>query len=153
MSLKAVWCAGCPRQLSKRSQNLFVEGRDGLALHFVGRIIDQIGVSEIRRYVLLNHEWVAPGLNAAIARPDLVSHTRQLAERIAARVKICLGQARLSASDIDAVFLTGGSVRLAHVRKAITKAVPSARIVEGDTFGAVGKGLTLEALRRYGPRD
>ena len=98
-------------------------------------------------------EWVAPGLNAAIARPDLVSHTRQLAERIAARIKICLAQARLSADDIDAVFLTGGSVRLAHVRKAITKAVPSARIVEGDTFGAVGKGLTLEALRRYGPRD
>src|SRR5260370_998120 len=98
-------------------------------------------------------EWVAPGLNDAIGRPDLVSHTGQLAERIAARIKICLAHARLSAHDIDAVFLTGGSVRLAHVRKAITKAVPSARIVEGDTFGAVGKGLTLEALRRYGPRD
>jgi hypothetical chaperone protein len=97
-------------------------------------------------------EWVAPGLNAAIGRPDLVGHTRQLAERIAARVKNCLAQARLTADDIDAVFLTGGSVRLAHVRKAITQAVPSARIVEGDTFGAVGKGLTIEALRRYGPR-
>ncbi len=23
--------------------------------------------------------------------------------------------------------------------------------LEGDIFGAVGKGLTLEALRRYGP--
>jgi hypothetical chaperone protein len=98
-------------------------------------------------------EWVAPGLSAAIGRPDLVSHTRQLAERIGARIKVCLAQAQLSASDIDAVFLTGGSVRLAHVRKAITKAAPSARIVEGDTFGAVGKGLTLEALLRYGPRD
>ena len=97
-------------------------------------------------------EWVAPGLNAAVGRPDLVGHTRQLAERIAARVKNCLAQAHLSAGDIDAVFLTGGSVRLAHVRKAITQAVPSARIVEGDTFGAVGKGLTIEALRRYGPR-
>jgi len=97
-------------------------------------------------------QWVAPGLAAAISRPDLVSHTKQLAERIAARIKLCLTQAQLSAADIDAVFLTGGSVRLAHVRKAITKAVPSARIVEGDIFGAVGKGLTLEALRRYGPR-
>jgi hypothetical chaperone protein len=96
-------------------------------------------------------QWVAPGLAAAISRPDLVSHTKQLAERIAARIRICLTQARLSAGDIDAVFLTGGSVRLAHVRKAITKAVPSARIVEGDIFGAVGNGLTLEALRRYGP--
>ena len=98
-------------------------------------------------------QWVAPGLSAAIGRPDLVNHTRQLAERIAARIKICLAQAQLSAEDIDAVFLTGGSVRLAHVRTAITKAVPSARVVEGDIFGAVGKGLTLEALRRYGPRD
>jgi hypothetical chaperone protein len=98
-------------------------------------------------------EWVMPGLNAAISRPDLVSHTKQLAERIAARIKNCLTQARLSAGDIDAVFLTGGSVQLAHVRNAIKKAVPQARLVEGDTFGAVGKGLTLEALRRYGPRE
>jgi len=103
-----------------------------------------------RRQAAIPLQWVAPGLNAAITRPELVSHTRQLAARIAARIELCLAQAQLSASDIDAVFLTGGSVRLAHVRKAIAKAVPSARIVEGDTFGAVGKGLTLEALRRYG---
>jgi hypothetical chaperone protein len=96
-------------------------------------------------------QWVEANLHAGMSRPDLVSHTRQLAERIAARIRICLKQAELPAADIDAVFLTGGSVKLAHVRKAITKAVPAARIVEGDIFGAVGKGLTLEALRRYGP--
>ena len=95
--------------------------------------------------------WVAPGLSAAIGQGDLVDHTKQLATRISARIKNCLGQAGLNADAIDAVFLTGGSVKLAHVRKAITRAVPSARIVEGDIFGAVGKGLTLEALRRYGP--
>jgi hypothetical chaperone protein len=106
-----------------------------------------------KRHADIPLEWVMPGLNAAISRPDLVSHTKQLAERIAARIKNCLTQARLSAGDIDAVFLTGGSVQLAHVRNAIKKAVPSARLVEGDTFGAVGKGLTLEALRRYGPRE
>jgi len=110
----------------------------------------KIALSE-KRQADIPLEWVAPGLGAAIGRPDLVSHTKQLADRIAARIKNCLTQARLAAGDIDAVFLTGGSVKLAHVRKAITKAVPSARIVEGDIFGAVGKGLTLEALRRYGP--
>jgi hypothetical chaperone protein len=112
----------------------------------------KIALSDTRR-ADIPLEWIAPGLRAAIGRPDLVSYTRQLAERIGARIKICLAQARLPAKDIDAVFLTGGSVRLAHVRKAITKAVPSVRIVEGDTFGAVGKGLALEALRRYGPRN
>jgi hypothetical chaperone protein len=98
-------------------------------------------------------EWVAPGLSAAINRPDLVNHTKQLADRISVRIKNCLVQAGLNADAIDSVFLTGGSVKLAHVHKAITKAVPSARIVEGDIFGAVGKGLTLEALRRYGPAN
>lgn len=95
-------------------------------------------------------EWVTPGLNAPVSRADLVSHTKQLAERIAARIKICLDQARLTATDIDAVFLTGGSVQLAHVRNAIMKSVPAAQIIEGDTFGAVGKGLTIEAAQRYG---
>ena len=76
-----------------------------------------------------------------------------MADRIAVRIKNCLVQAGLTPSAIDSVFLTGGSVKLAHVHKAITKAVPSARIVEGDIFGAVGKGLTLEALRRYGPAN
>jgi hypothetical chaperone protein len=110
----------------------------------------KIALSDARK-ASIPLQWVAPKLAVDIGRPDLVSHTKQLAERIAARIKLCLAQARLSAQDIDAVFLTGGSGKLAHVRKAIIKAVPSARVVEGDTFGAVGKGLTLEALRRYGP--
>jgi hypothetical protein len=46
-------------------------------------------------------QWVAPGLNAAIARPDLISHARLLSERIAARIKLCLAQARLSADDFE----------------------------------------------------
>jgi hypothetical chaperone protein len=41
-------------------------------------------------------------------------------------------------------------VQLAHVRKAIVQNLPAAQVIEGDTFGAVGKGLTIEAARRYG---
>ncbi|MEH2509199.1 putative chaperone protein [Nitrobacteraceae bacterium AZCC 1564] len=98
----------------------------------------------------ISFDWIKPGLNAAVSRADLVRHTKQLAERIGARIKICLEQARLAAGDIEAVFLTGGSVQLTHVRNAIMKVVPAAQIVEGDTFGAVGKGLTIEAAQRYG---
>jgi hypothetical chaperone protein len=96
-------------------------------------------------------DWIEPGLAAGVARKELVGHTQTLADRITARIEICLAQAGLSADAIDAVFLTGGSVQLAHVRKAITSAVPNARAIDGDTFGAVGKGLTIEAVRRYGP--
>jgi hypothetical chaperone protein len=96
-------------------------------------------------------DWIQPDLDIPVSRKELVSHTRQLTTRIGARIEICLDQAALNADQIDAVFLTGGSARLPHVRKAITAMAPSARIVDGDTFGAVGKGLTIEAERRYGP--
>lgn len=95
-------------------------------------------------------DWIERGLTAGVARGELVDYTGGLADRIAARIKICLDQAGLKADAIDAVFLTGGSVQLAHVRTAITAAVPHARAIDGDTFGAVGKGLTIEAHRRYG---
>jgi hypothetical chaperone protein len=95
-------------------------------------------------------DWIEKGLEAGVGRKDLVDHTQRLADRIEARIDICLKQAGLAGADIDAVFLTGGSVQLANVRKAITSKLPAARAIDGDTFGAVGKGLTIEAARRYG---
>ncbi len=89
-------------------------------------------------------------LDAELDRAGLEDHTATLARRIAQRVDICLAQAGLTASDIDAVFLTGGSTRLAHVRSAILACLPAARVVDGDTFGSVGTGLALEAGRRFG---
>jgi hypothetical chaperone protein len=97
--------------------------------------------------------WVEQGLSAGVKRADLVRTTQALADRIGERIRRCLKQAGLPASKIDTVFLTGGSVQLAHVRKAIRDVVPSARLIDGDTFGAVGKGLTIEAARRYGPAE
>ncbi len=95
-------------------------------------------------------EWVEAGLSVGVERETLYASTHTLATAIAARVSTCLAAAGLPAERIDAVFLTGGSTRLAHVRAAILAALPAARPVEGDTFGSVGMGLTLEAARRYG---
>ncbi|WP_029003573.1 Hsp70 family protein [Azorhizobium doebereinerae] len=97
----------------------------------------------------LDLQEVEAGLEAALDRDGLESHTATLAERIARRVDVCLQQAGVPAERIDAVFLTGGSTRLAHVRAAILACLPAARVVEGDTFGSVGTGLALEAARRF----
>ena len=91
--------------------------------------------------------WVEPALAADVDRPRLASHTDDLARRMAERIGRCLDQAGLSADRIDALFLTGGSTGLPHVRAALTACVPDARVVDGDTFGSVGLGLTLEAAR------
>ncbi|BAF90391.1 molecular chaperone [Azorhizobium caulinodans ORS 571] len=98
----------------------------------------------------LDLKEVESGLIAELDRGGLETHTATLAERVARRVGVCLEQAGLTADQIDAVFLTGGSTRLAHVRSAILAAVPNARVVDGDTFGSVGTGLALEARRRFG---
>ena len=90
------------------------------------------------------------GLAAVATHDDLVRHTEDLAARIAARVRGCLAAAGLGREAIGSLFLTGGSTGLAHVRAAIVAELPGARVVEGDTFGSVGTGLTLEAARRYG---
>jgi len=94
--------------------------------------------------------WAESGLEAPIRRDAFERHTYALAEKIRERIARCLITAGVAAERIDAVFLTGGSTRIPHVRQAILGAVPGALAVEGDTFGAVGAGLTIEAARRYG---
>lgn len=94
-------------------------------------------------------DWMEAGLSVGISRSELASGTSNLAAAVAQRVDTCLAQAGLNAQDIDALFLTGGSTRLAHVRAAITAQLPHARVADGDTFGSVGLGLTLDAARRF----
>ncbi len=94
-------------------------------------------------------DWLEAGLAVGLDRGDLVTGTANLAASIGARVDTCLAQAGISADRIDALFLTGGSTRLAHVRAAIAAKLPDAKIVEGDTFGSVGLGLTVDAGRRF----
>jgi hypothetical chaperone protein len=100
--------------------------------------------------VTMPFDWLEKGLSVHMDHGDLVRHTGDLAERIGARVQSCLTLAGVAATDIDAVFLTGGSTRLEHVRSAIFASVPDARVVNGNVFGSVGTGLAVEAARRYG---
>lgn len=100
--------------------------------------------------VTVPFDWLERGLSADIDHSELVRHTGELASRIGARVDACLDMAGVAAPDIDALFLTGGSTRLEHVRAAILASVPEARVVTGNVFGSVGTGLAVEAARRYG---
>lgn len=99
-------------------------------------------------YAEIELGWIEDGLAPAIGLATLETATATLAQRIAERVQRCLRQAGLEAAGIDAVFLTGGSTLLPHVRRSIVRELPAARVVDGDKFGSVGLGLTIDALRR-----
>ena len=90
------------------------------------------------------------GLRASVTAEELAHATDGLAAAIAARVRACIRAAGLAPGAIDALFLTGGSTLLPHLRARILAEAPEARVVEGDKFGSVGLGLTIEAGRRYG---
>jgi hypothetical chaperone protein len=94
-------------------------------------------------------DWLDVGFAVGMTQDDLARGTAGLASAIGARIQTCLDQAQLQPEKIDALFLTGGSTRLAHVRAAIAGGLPGTKLVEGDTFGSVGTGLTLEAGRRF----
>lgn len=98
----------------------------------------------------LDLDWIESDLAATITADLLRRATASLADAIGALSLACIRTAGLQPSDIDAVFLTGGSTLLRNVREAILAAVPDARTIEGDRFGSVGLGLTLESSARYG---
>jgi hypothetical chaperone protein len=71
-------------------------------------------------------------------------------ERIVATVQRLLGDARLQASDINTIFLTGGSSMVPALRAGILSLFPEARTAESDLLGSVGIGLALDARRKFG---
>jgi len=99
---------------------------------------------------LLALDWGDGDLALPVDVAGLNRATGALAARIGARIRDCLAEAGVAPDRIDAVFLTGGSTLLPQVRAAILAEAPGARVVEGNIFGSVGLGLTVEAQRRYG---
>mgnify|MGYP001028233297 CR=1 FL=1 len=70
-------------------------------------------------------------------------------ERVAVTVGQTIADAGVKASDITAVFLTGGSTAIPLARQRILGLVPQASVIEGDMFGSVGLGLALDAQRKF----
>ncbi|WP_372396726.1 Hsp70 family protein [Azospirillum sp. HJ39] len=125
-----------------------VEHRQGHALAMAVERT-KIALSD-REAAELALDWGDGKLALPVDRAALNRATGSLAARIGARIRDCLADAGVTADRIDAVFLTGGSTLLPQVRAAILAEAPDARVVEGNIFGSVGLGLTVEAQRRYG---
>jgi hypothetical chaperone protein len=70
-------------------------------------------------------------------------------ERVVATVRRLLDDARIKASDINTIFLTGGSSMVPALRSGILSLFPHARTAESDLLGSVGIGLALDARRKF----
>jgi hypothetical chaperone protein len=84
-----------------------------------------------------------------ITRAELEAVVADSLQRIRSRIDDVLEMACLTPDSVSAVFLTGGATRMPSVRKTVAAAVPTARLIEGDTFGSVATGLSLDAAKRF----
>jgi hypothetical chaperone protein len=94
--------------------------------------------------------WIEKNLSAVAQREAFEVFTQSLFDRLKTASADCVKHAGLTHDKITAVFFTGGTSSIPSVRRAILSNFEGALVVDGDKFGSVGLGLSIEAARRYG---
>lgn len=98
----------------------------------------------------LDLSFIEDELEAPILRETFNLVIHEDLEKILSTIKDTIKLAGVKFTDINSIFYTGGSSKIPIVRKEINMLFPQAEVIVGDVFGSVGKGLTLDAQRRYG---
>lgn len=92
---------------------------------------------------------VEAGLLLPLSERTAVDALRADLDRIIATAHETVAQAGLQATDIDALYLTGGSTGLRLLADGLAAGFPQARCFSGDRFASVATGLGLHARRLF----
>lgn len=93
--------------------------------------------------------FIEAGLEAAASRKDFEEAINAEILRLRLSLWNCLALADVDASEIDTIFMTGGSSRVPAIETLLREEFPDSDIRRGDDFLSVAVGLTLEAQSRY----
>ncbi|WP_090709618.1 MULTISPECIES: Hsp70 family protein [unclassified Beijerinckia] len=94
------------------------------------------------------HRFV-PDLRIALSRMGMAKAVAPGVTRIIEAISATLKDAGLKRDQIDTVFMTGGSSLMPAVQKEVSQLLQRDDLASGDMFGAVGRGLGLDARRRF----
>ena len=84
-------------------------------------------------------------LHAKLSLEDMRQHLAEALDAVLACAHNCVRRAGLRVSDLDAVYLTGGSSALRPFQEALRHSFAGVPLVEGDLFGGVAAGLACAA--------
>ena len=94
-------------------------------------------------------DFVEDGLDVTVDTAVLSAAVDAALAKITATALQAVADAGLTPADIDAVYFTGGSTRLAALRQTIAAAFPSSAQISGDAFASVARGLGAYAARVF----
>jgi hypothetical chaperone protein len=98
----------------------------------------------------LNLDYVEKDLSVKLQKTQFENDISVEKEKISKRIQECLLQANVNASQIQTLFLTGGTTSVPAIYLACKNELPCADIVEGDKLGSVGIGLSIDAATKFG---
>lgn len=117
-------------------------------------ILDAVEMSKQRLSDVLETSldlaFIEDDLNVTMQRSTLNAVIDEQLQHIIDTVRATVKMAKVKPPDIEAIFYTGGSTKIPIIREQITSLFPQAEVVQGDAFGSVGMGLTIDASRKYG---
>lgn len=99
----------------------------------------------------LDLNFIEEGLSLIIDDATLNTEIAELLANILQTIHATVKIANVNTADITAIFYTGGSTKIPIIRKEINAIFPQAAVIQGDAFGSVGLGLTLDAQRKFSP--
>ena len=118
---------------------------------------EPLGADEVRARLAaagsaarLDLSAVEPGLGLVLDEATALAALEADLSRIVDVARDAVRQAGLGASQVDALFLTGGSTGLRLLVQRLAACFPAARVVQGERFASVATGLGLHAKRVFG---
>jgi hypothetical chaperone protein len=93
---------------------------------------------------------VEPGLQSQLDDASCARALEDDLQRIEQAALETLRRSGLRAQDIDTLYFTGGSTGLVRLVARIAARFPHARVVHGDPFASVARGLGVYAVRWFG---
>jgi len=98
---------------------------------------------------LIDLPFIGSGMGIELCKEDFNQLIDPMCVEIIDTALKAIQLSGLQKSDINTVYLTGGSMGLRHLYQKVLKEFTSANVIEGDKSTAVARGLALDASRKF----
>jgi hypothetical chaperone protein len=118
--------------------------------HLIGDVERAKIALSLEDKAVLDLAYIEDAFSIPVSQRNFERSISDLVRRVEDCISKTVADAAVPVERINTVFLTGGSSMVRPIQSLIRKLFPTAEIVSGDVFGAVGKGLGLDAKRKFG---